>query len=150
MHKQLFQHTAARRRLGKNINNPPTVDMFQHTAARRRLELYQNQSFHSDYVSTHSRPKAAGKSKTKRRLCFVVSTHSRPKAAGMKSKTLFQSEVVSTHSRPKAAGLKQCIAVANRQVSTHSRPKAAGFELLRQQAGGFGFQHTAARRRLVP
>ena len=104
MHKQLFQHTAARRRLGKNINNPPTVDMFQHTAARRRLELYQNQSFHSDYVSTHSRPKAAGKSKTKRRLCFVVSTHSRPKAAGMKSKTLFQSEVVSTHSRPKAAG----------------------------------------------
>ena len=161
MHKQLFQHTAARRRLGKNINNPPTVDMFQHTAARRRLELYQNQSFHSDYVSTHSRPKAAGKSKTKRRLCFVVSTHSRPKAAGMKSKTLFQSEVVSTHSRPKAAGLTVqplqnadgsfntqppeggwfrtlCLRI-RAHVSTHSRPKAAGSVGGRNYALSTGF-----------
>ena len=34
---ELFQHTAARRRLGKNAHSLSTVFSFQHTAARRRL-----------------------------------------------------------------------------------------------------------------
>ena len=57
---------------------------------------------------------------------------------------------VSTHSRPKAAGVIASTFPPEEPVSTHSRPKAAGMVL------GFGnawrglFQHTAARRRLVP
>ena len=55
---------------------------------------------------------------------------------------------VSTHSRPKAAGRGQCHDVAWRLVSTHSRPKAAG--CFNSKLICFkGFQHTAARRRLI-
>ena len=78
----------------------------------------------------------------------IVSTHSRPKAAGRENRASPRFAVVSTHSRPKAAG--SCIIVClhftncfNTQppeggwsiraklsgfptVSTHSRPKAAG------------------------
>ena len=100
-------------------------------------------------VSTHSRPKAAGKIKTLRHLYASVSTHSRPKAAGATVKANCRSWVrfntqppeggwidraqqrrnrqrVSTHSRPKAAGCVWFSDVQRDGVSTHSRPKAAG------------------------
>ena len=35
------------------------LEMFQHTAARRRLPKRTDQPIKLDYVSTHSRPKAA-------------------------------------------------------------------------------------------
>ena len=56
-------------------------------------------------VSTHSRPKAAGR--FKRFFCFrkKVSTHSRPKAAGFAGSARLEVGHVSTHSRPKAAGI---------------------------------------------
>ena len=57
-------------------------NLFQHTAARRRLGL---QSKNIDFiveVSTHSRPKAAGPIAEAMRAAAKVSTHSRPKAAG--------------------------------------------------------------------
>ena len=79
--------------------------MFQHTAARRRLGrssivgMREKQSFNTQppeggwlvldefgagnlSVSTHSRPKAAGISEAVQVLFGRVSTHSRPKAAG--------------------------------------------------------------------
>ena len=55
-------------------------------------------------VSTHSRPKAAGKGLEPARYDVDVSTHSRPKAAGRISPNLCPAASVSTHSRPKAAG----------------------------------------------
>ena len=55
-------------------------------------------------VSTHSRPKAAGKIPCFNRQPLAVSTHSRPKAAGGGSSSGGSTSVVSTHSRPKAAG----------------------------------------------
>ena len=83
----MFQHTAARRRLGSpntdthrpsRFNTQPPeggwharnrADLrrhkFQHTAARRRLERFDNRPARPLLVSTHSRPKAAG-----RCLCF--------------------------------------------------------------------------------
>ena len=101
---------------------------------------------------------------------FFVSTHSRPKAAGFKRLLKNPVRRVSTHSRPKAAGDKSTLRKVNRVVSTHSRPKAAGLadnmvcEFLRgfntqPPEGGWPptnpivsmvslFQHTAARRRL--
>ena len=55
-----FQHTAARRRLDVSMRDDGTVDMFQHTAARRRLVADRAEYARDFFVSTHSRPKAAG------------------------------------------------------------------------------------------
>ena len=56
---------------------------FQHTAARRRLVLFAFMLAVCRYVSTHSRPKAAGDYDLDCDLADFVSTHSRPKAAGL-------------------------------------------------------------------
>ena len=56
----LFQHTAARRRLVGIFLKLLTVVVFQHTAARRRLDPENHGSVVIIDVSTHSRPKAAG------------------------------------------------------------------------------------------
>ena len=144
--------------------------MFQHTAARRRLVT--DKAFIEAYllVSTHSRPKAAGRSKKDAEEGLSVSTHSRPKAAGGHFFGVDMIKIVSTHSRPKAAGLWLLSREKQLPVSTHSRPKAAGLFGVdakrvkpvsthsRPKAAGratntipalAGFQHTAARRRLV-
>ena len=79
-------------------------------------------------VSTHSRPKAAGKCRHRRHRKRLVSTHSRPKAAGSVEDRYPADLQVSTHSRPKAAGGAAAVFGDNAAVSTHSRPKAAGHE----------------------
>ena len=56
---------------------------FQHTAARRRLALVMWQTFTTRVVSTHSRPKEAGKPVGHFLKTEEVSTHSRLKAAGI-------------------------------------------------------------------
>ena len=56
--------------------------VFQHTAARRRLVEYIQEYNRIFFVSTHSRPKAAGKDHDAPVSSLFVSTHSRPKAAG--------------------------------------------------------------------
>ena len=56
-----FQHTAARRRLVKHTRKSKRfTNRFQHTAARRRLVNAAGCASASSFVSTHSRPKAAG------------------------------------------------------------------------------------------
>ena len=102
--RPLFQHTAARRRLGQDqderriffcFNTQPPEGgwpfkrvswiwqhRFQHTAARRRL-VADSICLDADCaVSTHSRPKAAGTAPVLSSSISCVSTHSRPKAAG--------------------------------------------------------------------
>ena len=59
-----------------------THKTFQLTAARRRLERAGRAAAARKTVSTHSRPKAAGKVTVMARVTAMVSTHSRPKAAG--------------------------------------------------------------------
>ena len=122
-----FQHTAARRRLGKYI---PRVNLFK-------------------TVSTHSRPKAAGRLPKHCKGIHHVSTHSRPKAAGAFFAPVMAYADVSTHSRPKAAGYGISCWFSVFRVSTHSRPKAAGSRRC-SWVGAIMFQHTAARRRLAP
>ena len=166
-----FQHTAARRRLGINLNHAPTCTLFQHTAARRRLES-MGQTFIQEMVSFNTQPPEGGwVSKAlpnpfygcfntqppeggwfRRRLPDIrssVSTHSRPKAAGIVTVTGSPSCNVSTHSRPKAAGVNARIAQVFSRVSTHSRPKAAGCLVPFRLSFALRFQHTAARRRLA-
>ena len=110
----------------QNVQFSPSI-VFQHTAARRRLDAYHvcravgvvcfntqppeggwnspDSIANRAIVSTHSRPKAAGRHRLVGRLYLVVSTHSRPKAAGRGALVLTHVGTVSTHSRPKAAGL---------------------------------------------
>ena len=57
-------------------------EVFQHTAARRRLGGYLTAAYPICQVSTHSRPKAAGRHIAHIVSAAAVSTHSRPKAAG--------------------------------------------------------------------
>ena len=57
---QWFQHTAARRRLDLTGNQVKKPLQFQHTAARRRLADNRRNAVIFVWVSTHSRPKAAG------------------------------------------------------------------------------------------
>ena len=125
----MFQHTAARRRLGVN-----------HLLKRLWKHCFNTQPPEGGWndkgekhavgdVSTHSRPKAAGfwvvnfpilprcfntqppeggwvEQFNQAFLVVFVSTHSRPKAAGAYTFSFKSSNVVSTHSRPKAAGIK--------------------------------------------
>ena len=99
-----FQLTAARRRLVLSPTNTKVQTWFQLTAARRRLGKLCKDWFFNLYVSTHSRPKAAGGGSGFRRYSIWVSTHSRPKAAGHFFLRGYLRVTVSTHSRPKAAG----------------------------------------------
>ena len=78
------------------------------------------------YVSTHSRPKAAGRvGRTAKNLCFCFNTQP-PEGGWRDLYVLRYLSLVSTHSRPKAAGTELPETELPETVSTHSRPKAAG------------------------
>ena len=102
----VFQLTAARRRLDWCQPVLWCWWMFQLTAARRRLGLISRAGRGIGEVSTHSRPKAAGRTLYYLGKASDVSTHSRAKAAGLLGRRLITGYPVSTHSRAKAAGLR--------------------------------------------
>ena len=121
-----FQHTAARRRLAKTSTNTALAVLFQHTAARRRLADGQvNQSLSQRFQHTAAR-RRLGSFPNMITLNVFVSTHSRPKAAGIGF--LIGSPVLwfqHTAARRRLVGRQQG-QTRPRRVSTHSRPKAAG------------------------
>ncbi len=145
--KSLFQHTAARRRLGFQIRSEVFRYGFNTQPPEGGWAAF-TLNLPCQTVSTHSRPKAAGRSTSmpvSGRGCFntqppeggwvaveqtarilSVSTHSRPKAAGLERLGVRGVPKVSTHSRPKAAGDGIGRQAVSGEVSTHSRPKAAG------------------------
>ena len=145
-----FQHTAARRRLGRFVNVPQGRLCFNTQPpeggwCKKRHAVQSIQSFNTQP------PEGGWAIGAIPRVGVTVSTHSRPKAAGTISVHLAHRAVVSTHSRPKAAGRRphaqgreqefQHTAARRRlgssadlsddafDVSTHSRPKAAGYEV---------------------
>ena len=100
-----FQHTAARRRLGER---PPIGDL-------------------CFGVSTHSRPKAAGRPSEAAGTLLKVSTHSRPKAAGIISSALTDLILRFQHTAARRRLVYSTdTQIDEKGVSTHSRPKAAG------------------------
>ena len=136
--QNLFQHTAARRRLVNGVSfflcffccfntQPPEGGwptrtflgacylLFQHTAARRRLEMFFKKVC-AQAVFQHTA--------ARRRLGFKCVLRS-------------LNGSVSTHSRPKAAGAMPWPAACIKAVSTHSRPKAAGASLKSLAPSGF-------------
>ena len=145
----LFQHTAARRRLGRLKNRfykflisfntqPPEGGWGQSgnfSSDRHSFNTQPPEGGWGDLeaegykwdVSTHSRPKAAGESDLVRRL-HHNSFNTQPPEGGWSPAPVGKGRFydVSTHSRPKAAGNQAHHHHQARQVSTHSRPKAAG------------------------
>ena len=142
-----FQLTAARRRLDRHKLHPLLALLFQLTAARRRLGSLDVQlgvcaCFNSqppeggwrhqrertnrvEIVSTHSRPKAAGRGELGRLQQYAVSTHSRPKAAGFapfqnSKMPLFQL----TAARRRLEWLWRCVCV---RPSFNSQPPEGGW-----------------------
>ena len=127
----------------------PDVAVFQHTAARRRLGTIAGHNTLVFDVSTHSRPKAAGCAASCSLRFKPVSTHSRPKAAGIKG-CVQTAQDGGFNTQPPEGGwhFTYCTKLhivgfqhtaARRRldqlrvhmgaaigVSTHSRPKAAG------------------------
>ena len=125
-----FQHTAAQRRL-LIVTRCRLLcgQSFQHTAARRRLPIVSTYNIGQD-GSFNTQPHEGG--------CPVIEA------------TSAQLTFVSTHSRTKAAALSTMKGTdVLRPVSTHSRTKAAASASGPSSWSAFGFQHTAARRRLL-
>ena len=122
----MFQHTAARRRLPGAGSEPHLASWFQHTAARRRLRPRVLGGIGHGLVSTHSRPKAAARPAPCRRPARSR-FNTQPPEGGCMTMSEWE-ELISA-------------------VSTHSRPKAAAQPTPRPPPPR-RFQHTAARRRL--
>ncbi len=125
----------------------PRLAKFQHTAARRRLETVHYRLIQSRSFNTQPPEGGWGSRREWRRVRFV-STHSRPKAAG---RDVVRRESVRRcfNTQPPEGGWGGMEnPVVSECVSTHSRPKAAG-KNPDSVRGKYRFQHTAARRRLV-
>ena len=175
----MFQHTAARRRLAlqigfyaalfKGFNTQPPeggwnrpgiwraeTTLFQHTAARRRLDEYGQKSNQKCYVSTHSRPKAAGKKIASFHrqgsgfntqppeggwsmgICPVVSAGKFQHTAArrrLELQSVSPAHPLCFNTQPPEGGWdKAGIFLPTDIVSTHSRPKAAGLPLPHQRS----------------
>ncbi len=78
---------------------------FQHTAARRRLGLIYTHR-NKQHEGFNTQPPEGGWDRLFHWIHTrgIVSTHSRPKAAGKRACLELCGRLVSTHSRPKAAG----------------------------------------------
>ena len=155
-----FQHTAARRRLGRISTRVFTIRWFQHTAARRRLEYISKHINSRLTVSTHSRPKAAGEN-ILRFVNYNDSFNTQPPEGGWFFWFVFISTHYSFNTQPPEGGwffftsllflfdlfqhtaARRRLGHSDRQyrldhtVSTHSRPKAAGASLKSLATSGF-------------
>ena len=144
-----FQHTAARRRLDSKMGGSDGNGKFQHTAARRRLAGWTSTANISKPFQHTAARRRLAHDVDDLQCVFRVSTHSRPKAAGRYAAAKVQTPSVSTHSRPKAAGITTEQASPDKS-GFNTQPPEGGW------AVGFAprlhtgmFQHTAARRRLA-
>ena len=146
----VFQHTAARRRLGRAevlrtrehscFNTQPpeggwvyrlqlsaTACRFQHTAARRRLGTATGSTICAPKFQHTAARRRLGHCHRHFGCLLAVSTHSRPKAAGLTP--IPQSLPLGCfNTQPPEGGWVICpyIPQSYQAVSTHSRPKAAG------------------------
>ena len=144
-----FQHTAARRRLGGLLFLNSKDSWFQHTAARRRLALNEHLT-RFGLACFNTQPPEGGWVNGRNTITANSKFQHTAARRRLESTSLLCRVItaVSTHSRPKAAGPVPCPTKELTTVSTHSRPKAAGHKKI-YQINYRGFQHTAARRRLV-
>ena len=148
-----------------------TQSKFQHTAARRRLVIERFGLKSQNRVSTHSRPKAAGRSKSWSK-CYHQCFNTQPPEGGWGARirtALFgggfntqppeggwlerKSEIISRirfNTQPPEGGwLPNTIMAAPLTSFQHTAARRRLADRLTTVARGVVFQHTAARRRLV-
>ena len=105
-----------------------SLSLFQHTAARRRLGWMILSSSVSHLVSTHSRPKAAGHP-VRRKAIQSYSFNTQPPEGGWLDS--FISQIETNKFQHTAARRRLAEDKPKKddkpKVSTHSRPKAAGW-----------------------
>ena len=146
--------------------------MFQHTAARRRLGGRKSLQTRTKKVSTHSRPKAAGHIRNGAGIGRKFQHTAARRRLGIATDTQIKNTEFQHTAARRRLGRKRSHRPSFQQVSTHSRPKAAGSGTRPDARLGRGFntqppeggwlyrlclshlqtprfQHTAARRRLV-
>ena len=99
----LFQHTAARRRLARSSSQAIGSESFQHTAARRRLAEQAVKPVFQFEVSTHSRPKAAGRMFNEPLAVFVFQHTAARRRLDMRIPTLC-STVIGFNTQPPEGG----------------------------------------------
>ena len=123
-----FQHTAARRRLARSSWKNCAWSRFQHTAARRRL---------------------AWRFTPRRHIATCFNTQPPEGGWGWRLNPFRPAAHVSTHSRPKAAGkASRCRSSPSACFNTQP-PEGDWAGNVCTSRWNSGFQHTAARRRLV-
>ena len=141
-----------------------------HSRPKAAGSLYGSGSF-LEYVSTHSRPKAAGPPYTctvsdmvfqhtaaRRRLvqgCFSVipacfGFNTQPPEGGWFQSRLKSSLPFRFNTQPPEGGWAGLLRIAGCQVCFNTQPPEGGWvPSVGNRAANSGFQHTAARRRLV-
>ena len=99
---------------------------FQHTAARRRLGYQYRRQGHQGRVSTHSRPKAAGRERGERIFRLYCFNTQPPEGGWVEAaKRLIVVMAFQHTAARRRLGRGEAVNAAL-SVSTHSRPKAAG------------------------
>ena len=168
----LFQHTAARRRLADVFAYNKWHVAFQHTAARRRLVKRMMEVFRIFKVSTHSRPKAAGRV-TAYKSVMYASFNTQPPEGGWPMKSVVLRICRRCfNTQPPEGGWLTALSWTKPKFSFNTQPPEGGWLRRRSPRGrgaGFNtqppeggwaflpsnaylpclFQHTAARRRLA-
>ena len=143
-----FQHTAARRRLGRFTSHQKKASLFQHTAARRRLVT--EPFWPVSLWSFNTQPPEGGWVFINTVGFSLSGFNTQPPEGGWVQLTRtpqVTQEPVSTHSRPKAAGPVFGSVIMCPKFQHTAARRRLGFRA-RCKRGEFELQHTAARRRL--
>ena len=121
----MFQHTAARRRLGHRRDSAHTRDRFNTQPPEggwniTKISVSRMRGF-------NTQPPEGGWDLFLIKPIHHLGFNTQPPEGGWDDgRNRKEIQNVSTHSRPKAAGASQGFALLKYVVSTHSRPKAAG------------------------
>ena len=122
--------------------------MFQHTAARRRLGAGYAANKMGVEVSTHSRPKAAGRQQNHAQA-GIPSFNTQPPEGGWIGCMAGAAAQAGFNTQPPEGGWAAGIDDALNPVGFNTQPPEGGWFLERVFAAAqVVFQHTAARRRL--
>ena len=121
----LFQHTAARRRLGPMLKLPTTSTLFQHTAARRRLALAACISVQWDMFQ-HTAARRRLEIYTKCNFHREKFQHTAARRRLDIQQTSCSLTTGFNTQPPEGGWSVQIRNLLQHEVSTHSRPKAAG------------------------
>ena len=99
---------------------------FQLTAARRRLGKHNAEDVDSDMVSTHSRPKAAGRRAWNGRMLFTRFNSQPPEGGWAASKNVFRT-IKCFNSQPPEGGWTICLVLEAPFKCFNSQPPEGGW-----------------------